>query len=94
MMVDLDALLSGGGVSLISAIGTFFVMKTKLEQAKEQISALESWRERVDERIGSAEGRLGRGEEKFEQISRDLSDIKTDLRTLLTRRRGDREPEG
>jgi hypothetical protein len=56
-------------------------------------SDAEAKRSVFDIRLTAFEVRLGRGEEKFEQISRDIGDIKKDVRTLLTRRRDDRSGE-
>lgn len=105
-MISLE---SGTALTLLLAIIAAAVGYGRLQNRDENqgksIDCLETWKKEHEKdadlkrtfyetRMTAFEVRLGKGEEKFDGISRDLIEIKNDLRTLLGRRRDDREKGG
>ncbi len=91
-------------VAVIGAAVGYGKLQGLIESLSARVKLAEDWKDvhekdattqraAYEVRLTAFDVRLGRGEEKFEQISRDITDIKVDLRTLLTRRRGDRGRE-
>jgi uncharacterized protein (UPF0548 family) len=96
------SILLGFAINLIGAAIGYGKLQGKIEDLKEKVKNMERWRSDHDRdvavtrtaydlKLTDLQVRLGRGEEKFEQISRDMIEIKGDLKTLLGRRRDDRE---
>jgi hypothetical protein len=100
---ELGTLIGLISTIVLAGIG-YGKLQGRIDSQLEKVAALEKWksdhevdvathRTVTDTRLTAFDVRLGRGEEKFEQISRDIGDIKQDLRTLLNRRRDDRPDE-
>ncbi len=88
-----------------AAIVTFTTVRAMTEANEKEVEELKRWKEKhteesatmrakFDAEIGLLKTQLAVGDSKFGQVSKDIDEIKRDLRELLERRRKQRDEEG